>query len=394
MRLFEKFFLKSPSDRQKSAKIKVLLAAHIGEPRGGVSTYYEAILNSNLKESVDLHFIETSKGLLRPDDRGKWKLTNFYYSLENILRFLFALVSVKPDIVQIGTAYGASFAKHSVMVCIARLFFIPIILQPHCSFHKLIPERPSYWRRYVLFVLGQCDGIVILSKEWESLSSLVPKTKIRYIPNAIETDSYLQLARPRDDANGKVNILYLGHIIREKGIFDLIQAAALVYKKYGATFAVNIVGEGLNKKELCSISELITSNNIQDCVRIFEPEYGEKKIDRFASTDIFVLPSYHEGMPMSIIEAMAAGLPVVSSNVGGIPELVEDEATGLLINPPDVKALSIALSELIQSYEKRQAMGARARKKAVQYFDIARNVESLISFHREIVSSRLSNVGQ
>lgn len=374
-----------PMDQPKTSKIRVLLAAHIGEPKGGVSTYYEDLLASELKDCVELHFIETSKGSQQTADRGKWKLSTAFNALTNILRFLSALISVKPDLVQIGTAYGASFAKHSLMVCLARLFLVPVILQPHCSVYKLIPQDQTFYRKYVLFILRQCSAITVLSREWESLTGLIPNIMIRYIPNAIDIEPYVTLPRPRHDANGKVNILYLGHVVREKGVWDLVRAAALIDKKIGFDFQVNIVGESLYEKDLESIRELITSSNLQEWVAVFNPEYGEKKIKRFASTDIFVLPSYHEGMPMSIIEAMAAGLPVVASAVGGIPDLIQDQENGLLINPGDAQDLSTKLSDLIANPEKRLALGTSGRQKATLHYSIKVNVNRLVSVYQETV---------
>lgn len=388
MRPLEKPHAKYSLDQQKPQKIRVLLATHIGEPRGGVSTCNEAILDSDLKDFVDLHFVETSKGMLQSGDRGKWKFINWINAIENILRFLITLVTVKPDLVHIGTAYGASFMKHSAMVCLARLFLVPVVIQPHCSFHKLIPEYPSFWKTYVLYIFRLCVGVIIISKEWEVLSSLIPNIMIHYIPNAIDVKPYRRIPRPRENINEVVNILYLGHITKEKGIFDLVHAVAKINNNYnGVLFSVNIVGESLYKEELDSVKELIKSNDLQGSIKVFEPEYGAKKIDRFASTDIYVLPTYHEGMPMSIIEAMAAGLPIVASNVGGIPDLVDDQETGLLINPGDVHALSTALFELLGSHEKRLAMGAVGRKKAIEKYNIQRTVDELVMFYQGIVTN-------
>lgn len=375
-------------DRErKPPKIRVLLAAHIGEPRGGVSTYYEAILNSGLPNSVELHFLETSKGSLQSGDRGKWKFANWVNALANILRFLSALVSIRPDLVHIGTAYGASFAKHGVMVCIARLFCIPVILQPHCSFYKLVPSEQGVWRRYALFILRRCAGIIILSREWEALSGLIPGLRIRYIPNAIEIGPYQKLPRPRENPDGAVNILYLGHLVREKGVCDLIDAAAVIAAQNRMNFRVDLVGESINAHELAAIEASITNRNAGEIVHIYPPVYGKEKIARFAAADILVLPSYHEGMPMTVLEAMAAGLPVAASRVGGIPDLVDDRETGFLVDPGDAPGLADRLDFLITHPDERLALGGRGRKKAVRSFGMDVHVSRLVSFYREIVSA-------
>lgn len=383
MIFFNKFSVKRPKLPAKPAKIRLLLAAHIGEPRGGVSTYFETLIDSDLCNHVDLHFIETSKGALRSGNRGKWKFRNWFNALNNILGFLLALVSVKPDLVHIGTAYGASFLKHSVMVCLAKVLSVPVVVQLHCSFNKLLPENQKVWRKFALFILRHCEGIIVLSKEWESLGHLIPMTKVQYIPNAIDVKPYKQLPRPRQKTNGRVKILYMGHITREKGVFDLIQAAQMIAKK-NQRFVINIVGECLVNEESSRMNEIINSNHLKEYIKILGPEYGKKQIDRFASSDIFVLPSYHEGMPMSVIEAMAAGLPVVASNVGGIPDLIENEVTGKRIAAGDVQALSSSLLELIENSDKRLIWGKKGRQRAVQHFDIEGRVAELVSFYHDV----------
>ena len=102
-------------------KIRLLLAGHVGKPYGGMSVNYGNLLASSLKEKVILRFVETSDGREIFSDAGKFSLYNIFNSLKIIIRFFIAIISFRPDIVQIGTAYGVSFLKHSILVLISRI---------------------------------------------------------------------------------------------------------------------------------------------------------------------------------------------------------------------------------------------------------------------------------
>jgi glycosyltransferase involved in cell wall biosynthesis len=108
-----------------------------------------------------------------------------------------------------------------------------------------------------------------------------------------------------------------------------------------------------------------------------------------ASSDVFVLSSTSEGMPMTVIEAMAAGLPVVASDVGGLRELVDDGVTGLLVPPRDARALAAALSSLLEDAERRRAMGDAGRARAEALFDLPRfRSEHLALYERLLAPKR------
>ena len=106
---------------------------------------------------------------------------------------------------------------------------------------------------------------------------------------------------------------------------------------------------------------------------------------QLAASDVFALWSNSEGMPMSVVEAMAVGLPIVASAVGGIPELVEDDVTGLLLAAGDEAALSTALNRLLKDPELRRRLGAAGRERAVERFDIPRfHAAHLELYRREL----------
>lgn len=364
-------------------KLKILIGAHIGFPVGGISQNYESLLSSDLIKKADVYFVETSKGNFVFSERGVPTLVNFINAGENIIRFTRTLMAVKPDIVHLGTASGWSLLKHGVMALIARLLHYKVIIQFHFSFSKL--KSSGILSNFVMWVIDSCNGAVILSKEWLELEELFPKMRIKYIPNSIDTRIYSDIERPRNTQNDSaVQLLYLGHLGKDKGTYDFLQAIQALKEKTLIKFMLNLYGESLEIGAFEKIKTMIENSGLSDVVRIHNPVYNEEKKKAFALSDIFILPSHHEGMPISIIEAMAAGLPVIASKVGGVPEQVVDEETGYLVHPKNPNELCQAIQKLIENRELRIRMGSAGRKRAVNEFDNKNRVEALLLFYHSI----------
>jgi glycosyltransferase involved in cell wall biosynthesis len=117
---------------------------------------------------------------------------------------------------------------------------------------------------------------------------------------------------------------------------------------------------------------------------------GQAKFERFARADIFVLPTHAEGMPMAILEAMAAALPVVTSNVGGIPDMIRDGKEGLLVPSGDVSALSEAISKLIESKNLRTEMGNRALERVAREYDLSIGIENVKRLYMFLLTGALN----
>jgi len=368
----------------KKLKPTVLIASHIGFPIGGISINYQTLMSSSLSDRLSVQYIETSKGNFRFSERGGFKFSNAANALVNLLSFIKALRFFRPDVVHIGTAYGPSFIKHGLMALAARLADCVVIMQFHCHLEKLYPTKSSFLNRFFLMVTRWCDGLIVLSSNWVNPLKSLTNCAVVYIPNAIHTRIYAAIPREKcPAASNKPRILYLGHIGYQKGIFDLIDAVQQVAETT-RNFSVDLVGEELALGELQTVNQAIHDKSLDDLIHIHPPEYDEKKFQRFKKASIYVLPSHHEGMPMSILEAMAAGLPVVATDVGGIRDQVLDGETGFIVPSGSVKALSEALKQLILDEDKRLAMGAAGRARAQECFDIENKVDALISLYRSL----------
>jgi len=155
-------------------------------------------------------------------------------------------------------------------------------------------------------------------------------------------------------------------------------------KNEGLDYITLLVGDGPLRREL---KELVRELELEEQVRFLGSRDREEIPRILAITDVFVLPSLWEGLPTAIIEAMAAGCPVVATAVGGTPELIIDGETGFLINPRDSTALAQKLKLLLQDRLLRNKMGEAGTKRAKEHFSIERMVQEYESLYKQLVES-------
>ena len=193
--------------------------------------------------------------------------------------------------------------------------------------------------------------------------TFVSEDKVVVIYNGIDGLDF-----PSDRSNRlceKPKIIYIGRVIKSKGLFVLIKAIENIQHK---NFLLRIVGNG---DDLEKLKAYVVKNNLNEWVR-FAGQLPYQDIKKeFLDSDIFVLPSLRiEGFPMTLIEAMCAGLSIVASQIGGIPDAVDDGLTGLLVKPGDVKDLREKLEHLLKNKEERLFLGRNAKIKAEKDFNI------------------------
>jgi glycosyltransferase involved in cell wall biosynthesis len=296
--------------------------------------------------------------------------------LRDVLRFPFFLARRAPQMVHVHTSFGDwSFWRDSVYVLLSRAAGKPVFLQIHGgdleTFMNRHPATGSIPRR----LLSMPTRIGVLSELQERpLRRLGRRDDIDRVPNLIDAGPAPDRRRSRKRLgfpDRTVIVLFAApHLYAAKGVTELIRAASQILSRCGGRdVRFCIIGGGGIENELRSF-----------CA-------GMKRGDRFiftgplppaevrawmAAADIFVLPSHGEGFPMSILEAMSSGLPVVASAVGAVPEMIDDGIDGILVPPRDVGALRAALDRLIRNPSIRRRMGERSREKAVRRYNLDR----------------------
>jgi glycosyltransferase involved in cell wall biosynthesis len=262
-----------------------------------------------------------------------------------------------------------SFWRKSVFMAVAHAARCPVIFHLHgggfARFYEA--ECGPLRRRLVRYFLDRAALIVVLSPHWRDwMAGVTGKARIVCIPNPVLPGEV------RRSAPGGHTLLFLGRIERAKGIFDLLDAMAALRPTMPGLRLV-CAGEGDTAGVLRHAGRL----GIADAV-LFTGWIGPAEMRAWMERSaVFILPSYTEAMPMSLLEAMAAGLPVVATAVGGIPDVVTDGHDGLLFTPGDVATLGKLLRDVLGDRALAARLGAAARGTIERRFSADRVIARL-----------------
>lgn len=334
--------------------------------RGGILHESRLLIKSGLSESVTWLPLDSTMRSIPPPPL----LIRFHYALRRIYRFLHWTGTEHVDIALIFTSAHFSFIEKGLMTILAHWGGKAVALSPRSGFMVDSISNSELMRRYVIFVLRRTDRIVCQSTSWkqfyQKLSGL-PDERFVVIPNWLDTQPYLQIdchnsETPRD----AVNILFLGWLERNKGILDLIKAVDKYRDKLTCARFV-ICGDGGARE---SAERKVRAAGLGALFDFKGWTVGAEKMQALCEADIFVLPSYREGLPNSLLEAMASGLPVIASRAGAIPEVINGSNGGILIDAGNVDALGHALVQMTSDPERRRRMGVNNRKYVISNHDI------------------------
>ena len=339
-------------------KTKVLVVGSSLNDKGGIVTVIAGMMASaELKARCELRHIETYL------HAGLARRAAVYFS--GLLRFLLALLLFRPHVVHVHMSIRGSLYRKSVVIFLSRLFRIPVLAHMHGSdFQQFHAALGPVGRRYCRAVLNRCAKVIALSESWrEYYSKIIPPERVITLYNAVPVPA--RDAMSFRNRRTVVHGLCLGRLGERKGTFDLLEAVRLLRLR-GVPAVFTLAGDG----EVDRARKLADELGISDCVRIPGWVDGDAKEALLAEADFFVLPSYFEGLPMAILEAMSRGIPVVSTPVGGIPEVVRHGENGFLVEPGDVLGLTEMMDRICVDPELRRSMGERGRADVESKFSL------------------------
>lgn len=274
------------------------------------------------------------------------KLFQFCYALTKFLWFM--LFHREIHIVHLHVASNASFWRKWIIINLAKAFRKKVVFHLHSGHFQ---DFYSHHHWVVKKTLEKCDCVIALSDYWRQwIGSTFNCKKVVVINNVIETP---KLARVPHD--GFV-LLFLGQLVEAKGIYDLLDVIATHKAEFAGRLQL-IIGGNKNVEKL---KRIITQYRLSNIVKFEGWVSGQKKSQMFNMADAFILPSYREGLPISILEAESYALPVISTQVGGIPEIVSDSYNGILFKPGDKVAMYEAIVRLMTDERLRMTMGTKS----------------------------------
>lgn len=343
---------------------KILLLGKLPPPYMGPALATKILLESALVQRFEIVHVDSNvhDGI---ETVGRAEPAKILSYAGVYRKFLSTLLSVRPDLVVVPISQSTvGFLKDAVFVVMARMLGLRVLVQLRGgNLKNWLRESPAPVRSFVMAVLRLPDGGIVLGRALRNqFTGILPDSKIYVVPNGAD---YPVLERT--ESAGEVRLLYLSNLQPSKGIEDVIAAVELL-KEWGVEgFRLDVVGAWRDEDTRRRCCDLVDAAELP--VTFHGPVYGEDKHSFLAGADVFVFtPRMPEGHPWVIVEALAAGLPIVTTGQGAIPECVVDGTSGYIVQANAPLEIAERLRELIENPELRSAQAQSSRKHYEQNF--------------------------
>lgn len=349
-------------------KTKVLMHCSTLNTKGGMVSVTKNYLGYQNWGNYEIKFIPTHY------DTNRYMLM-LYFGIRYI-QILFTILTGNYKIAHLHTAERGSFWRKRFLMKTYHKFGIKVVMHHHAAeFEDFYSKCTDAQKEKVKDALAEADVNIVLSERLvPMIKDKQPEAKVEVLYNAVNTydkNPYSLEAR---------NVLFMGRLGVRKGTFDLIEAIKRLDKEIPADVQFYLCGD-MGENEVCAkVKELGIEHRIAHVGWID----GEQKREYMSKSMINCLPSYNEGLPMTILETMAAGIPNISTNIASIPEVIHDGENGFLIAPGDIGALVDRLRKLINSTELRVRFSNAGYELVSNNFSIENNIEKLKKIYQEL----------
>lgn len=349
------------------AEQRALWVSTSTQTRGGIATYVRAIQQTPLWTEWNIRHVATH--------RDGSKLVKLAAFVSGAVLFVVELIRIRPDVVHLHASADASFLRKGILFWIARLAGIPVVIHMHGSnFVDYHDGSPRIAQSMIRATLERASAVVALGDSWANrLRTIAPSARITVIPNAIAPAQPTSQPGPDEP----VHVTFLGRIGDRKGTFRLLDAWAQLD---GRDATLTIAGDGEVERARRRIQELHLEDSVDLHGWLSQQDAGEL-LDR---AHVLVLPSRNEGQPMAVLEAMARGLCVVASDVGGLGEMIGG-GCGAIVPPDDIDSIAATLRLVIDDPELRSRYAADAYERVQERYDVRAVSRQLDSLYCEVV---------
>jgi len=354
--------------------VRILFVGAFGESRseeghtGGQLFACKSLLASSLGSKYDWSLIDS---MASTNKRRRFP--------ERLLKAFLRVVSFvvklpRADVVLLFSSAGMSFAEKGLMALWAKRLGKAVIFAPRSGLiEDELAVRPGR-KRFVARVVQAVDVLLCQSPFWVKFYGDIAggqTDKCICLPNWIDAGPYIADAQERKKTkeDGRLRVLFLGWITRNKGVFDLIELAAKLGEDAPDFF---LAGDG---EDMEALRGAIAKKGVGDRIHLLSWIDREQKLAWLKTSDVFILPSYRDGYPNALLEAMASGLACLASETGGIRDMIRHGETGLLVKPGEVEQMAEALRLLMRDAALRKRLGEAAREQVLRENNLSRAVE-------------------
>lgn len=341
-----------------ASRPRVLLASPRPPPVGGIATWTEAVLASPLAREFELRCVDTAPrdATDRPSE-SRFRPARAGLAITLVVRMAGECLRFRPALVHICTSYHWGLARDAIFLVLARASGARSVLHLRGGdFAAWADALPAPFRKLAWGALRLADRVIVLDEATRArVASEVGQKRVALLQSFVETPTGSPSAPGQASAveSAPLRVVFVGAVIEAKGVLELLEAAAAVPEVQLAL--AGAPDRSLRPRLDAALAKLGGRARLEG---VLEPS-GVAALLRDA--DVFALPSHREGLPISLLEAMAAGLAIVATPVGAIPEVVRDGQEGLLVPVGDAAALASALRSLARDRLRCRAFGARAK---------------------------------
>lgn len=352
--------------RAGSTRRKIVVFGPSLDAVSGVSTHVRMLFASDLARDYDLlHFQVGSEGRR---ENALRKAMRFAYSP---FQLAFFLLRTGAEAVHMNVSLEPkSYWRDLVYSIVARLLGRRVVNQIHGGAMPQDFFRGNAFLTWLLrrFLVSSDVVTVLSSAELAAYRAFDSRINVHLTPNAIDPAGLADQMR-RFNSDGPLKLVYVGRLVRSKGLFEIIDALVEL-KRAGRQFRFYVAGGGPDQDELMGA---VKQAGLEDRVRFLGGVFAEEKYRLWLDSDLFVFPTFHsEGLPYSLLEAMAAGCVPVTTSVAAIPDVMRDREHGLFVPVKDAGALAIAVAALDDDRERLIRMAEAARRRVLERYTLAR----------------------
>ena len=343
---------------------------------GGMLTVVENYLNDKeFCNQTNLNYIAT---VIRSNKIKK--ITTF---IRKIPQIIYIIRKKKIDIVHVHMAERGSVFREGFVILLAKILGCKTLIHMHgATIEEWYKKQNFLIKKLTERIFCLADRMVVLGENWKpfiiSVMGEKNKNKVVVLHNAV---SVPDCNKYNFDSK---NILFYGMLIQRKGIDDLLQAFASIVNEIPEDIMLTLYGDDHDSEE--KIQDKINRYKLQERVHYMGWLTKDNRADVFRNTIVNVLPSYNEGLPMTILESMGYGIPNISTSIAAIPEALVDGINGFLIKPGDIDKLAAKIKEIVCYKDIRGKMSYEAYEMAKNEFSFEIHTKKLIEIYKTMLN--------
>ena len=349
---------------------------------GGVTSHLDLLSASALARRHQFrHFAVGGEGLSESRLGGLIRVASAPF------RFAALLHHSRAALVHLNPSLDKSFWRDAPLLLVARLMGRPVVLQIHGGQlpENFCPHVPGA-RRLARVVFRLANRLVVLAKvERAAFARIVGDPSVALIPNAIDPAPYAGTKPDTYDGARPLRVIYLGRVVRSKGLFDACEAVAAALRS-GVRLTFLVAGDG---PDSAALQAHVRALGLAQVIHLLGPLQGLEKARFLLAGDVFLFPTFHpEGLPYALLETMAAATPAVTTAIGAIPDVVTHGVDGLLVAPHDIAACSESLIALARAPERLHALAQAARERVARAYSLSRLESDFESLYEQVLMAR------